>query len=104
MNPQRATLVDLLDRLLDHGVVLDADVLISVAGVPLIALSLRAALAGVNTMRRYGLMRDWLETPSEGVLTASGSPHPASTETLPESVLRSSPDMIHASRSREPTV
>lgn len=54
----RATLVDLLDRVLEKGLVLDADLIISLAGVPLIAVSLRAAIAGVETMARHGLMTE----------------------------------------------
>ncbi len=54
----RATLVDLLDRVFDKGVVLYADIVISVAGIPLIGVNLRAALAGMETMVEYGLMQD----------------------------------------------
>ncbi|MEM0498112.1 MAG: gas vesicle protein [Methanothrix sp.] len=62
MEPERCTnagLVDLLDRILTKGVVLNADVIISVAGVPLLGLNLRAALAGMDTMIRYGIWKDW---------------------------------------------
>ncbi len=59
MRDSRATLVDLLDRVLDKGLVLYADIIVSVAGVPLIGVNLRAALAGMETMREYGLMQDW---------------------------------------------
>ena len=55
----KATLVDLLDRVLDRGLVIDADIIISLAGVPLIGIKLRAALAGMETMVQYGLMREW---------------------------------------------
>jgi len=51
--------VDLLDRVLDRGLVVQADIIISVAGIPLIGISLRAALAGVETMLQYGMMREW---------------------------------------------
>ncbi|NQT80403.1 MAG: gas vesicle protein [Candidatus Aminicenantes bacterium] len=54
----RATLVDLLDRIFDKGVILYADIIISVAGIPLIGINLRAALAGMETMVEYGLMQD----------------------------------------------
>jgi len=54
----RATLVDLLDRVFDKGVVINADIIISVAGVPLIGVSLRAALAGMETMLKYGMLQD----------------------------------------------
>jgi len=51
--------VDLLDRVLDKGVVLYADVIVSVAGIPLIGVNLRAALAGMETMLSYGVMQEW---------------------------------------------
>ena len=54
----RATLVDLLDRVFDKGVVIDADLIISVAGIPLIGVNLRAALAGMETMLKYGMLQD----------------------------------------------
>lgn len=55
------TLVDLLDRILDKGVVLYADIIISVAGIPLLGVNLRAALAGMETMLDYGIMQGWDE-------------------------------------------
>jgi len=64
MNPTRdthATLVDLLDRVLDKGLVLDADLIIHVAGIPLLGVKLRAALAGMETMLKYGIWQDWDE-------------------------------------------
>lgn len=57
----QATLGDLLDRVLDKGLVIYADVMVSVAGVPLIGVNLRAALAGMETMLKYGVMVDWDE-------------------------------------------
>lgn len=56
-----ATLVDLLDRTLEKGLVINADLIISVAGIPLIGVNLRAALAGMETMIKYGIMQDWDE-------------------------------------------
>lgn len=57
----QATLVDLLDRVLDKGLIIHADIIISVAGVPLIGVNLRAALAGIETMIEYGMMQEWDE-------------------------------------------
>ena len=57
----RATLVDLLDRVLEKGLVLNADLIISVAGVPLIGVNLRACIAGIETMLEYGIWQDWDE-------------------------------------------
>ena len=56
-----ATLVDLLDRVLDKGLVINADFIISVAGVPLIGVNLRATLGGIETLLQYGVMKEWDE-------------------------------------------
>lgn len=61
VRPVRGGLADLLERALDRGLVLHADVLITLSGVPLIALNLRLLLASVETMLRYGVMTDWLQ-------------------------------------------
>lgn len=62
---RKATLVDLLDRVLEKGLVINADIIISVAGIPLLGVNLRAALAGMETMLKYGLMREWDERTRE---------------------------------------
>lgn len=56
-----ATLVDLLDRVLEKGVVLKTDVIITVADVPLLGLNLTALLAGMTTFLEYGIWEDWDE-------------------------------------------
>lgn len=64
MEPNRSTqttLVDLLDRLLDKGLLLDTDIIVTVAGIPLIGINLKLALAGMETMLEYGIMKDWDE-------------------------------------------
>ncbi len=54
-----AGLVDLLDRVLDRGLVIHADIMITLAGVPLVGLNLRAVLAGMETLLADAQMRDW---------------------------------------------
>lgn len=63
MRPQKDdnAIVDLLDVLLDEGVMIQADVLITVADVPLVGINLRAAIAGMATMHEYGIFEDWDE-------------------------------------------
>jgi hypothetical protein len=46
------SLVDLINRVLDKGVVITGDVTISVAGVDLVYLGLNAILTSVSTARR----------------------------------------------------
>lgn len=48
------TLLDLLDRVIDHGVVLSGDITISVADVDLIYLGLRVMLASVERAQKLG--------------------------------------------------
>ncbi|WP_308190784.1 gas vesicle protein [Arthrobacter hankyongi] len=64
MQPTRdpqATLSELVDALLNKGVYLDLDLVITVADIPLIGISLRAAIAGMETMLEYGMMNGWDE-------------------------------------------
>ena len=58
---KNATLVDVLDRALNKGLLVNADLIISVADIPLIGVNLKAAIAGMETMLEYGMMQDWDE-------------------------------------------
>jgi len=58
MEPQRSsegTLMHVVETLLDKGLVLNADIMVSVAGVELLGIRIRAALASFETAARYGL-------------------------------------------------
>jgi hypothetical protein len=62
MKPSRDdshAVVDLVDVLLREGAVVDADIVVSVGGVPLVGISLRAAIAGMATMTEHGLLTEW---------------------------------------------
>ncbi|MBI2912301.1 MAG: gas vesicle protein, partial [Chloroflexi bacterium] len=48
-------LPDLIDRLLDKGLVINADIAVAVGGVELLDIKIRAALASFETAARYGL-------------------------------------------------
>ncbi len=50
--PPPEALVDVLDRLLDTGVVVDGQIVLSLAGVDLVHVGLRALLASVETAAR----------------------------------------------------
>jgi ribosomal protein L37AE/L43A len=49
------TLADVIDRVLDKGLVINADICVSLAGVELLGIKIRAALASFETAARYGL-------------------------------------------------
>jgi hypothetical protein len=50
LGAEEVTLLDLLDRVIDHGVVLAGDVTLSVADVDLIYIGLRALVAPVERL------------------------------------------------------
>ena len=49
------TLADVIDRILDKGLVINADIAVSVVGVELLGIKIRAALASFETAAKYGL-------------------------------------------------
>lgn len=68
VTPQQPTgLADVIERVLDKGVVIDADITVSVADVELLGIKIRAAIASFETAAKYGLM-----FPSDTNLNAPG--------------------------------
>lgn len=64
MEPTRTeghAVVDVLDVLLRDGALVQADVVVTVADIPLIGINLRAAIAGMTTMVEYGIFTEWDE-------------------------------------------
>ncbi|WP_226007118.1 gas vesicle protein GvpM [Natrinema salinisoli] len=61
MRPRKddESFVDVLDVLLRDGAILRADVIVSVADIPLVGIKLTAAIAGMETMNEYGLFEEW---------------------------------------------
>lgn len=55
VNNTSGSLTDVIDAILDKGLVINADILISLAGVELLGIKIRAALASFETAARYGL-------------------------------------------------
>lgn len=81
----RANLTDLLDRVLDKGLFLRADLVIYLAGIPLIGVTLSATVAGIETLLDYGIMSDW-DTASRALAACHcprAVPHDWSTELSP---------------------
>jgi ribosomal protein L37AE/L43A len=59
LSPQKESstegLAEAIGKILDKGLVINADIAISVAGVELLGIKIRAALASFETAARYGL-------------------------------------------------
>lgn len=65
LNRNQITLVDLLDRILDKGLVINGDISISIVGVELLSLKINLVIASMETAKRYGLKLPWEKWPKE---------------------------------------
>ncbi|AKG03847.1 gas vesicle protein GvpA [Salimicrobium jeotgali] len=82
-----SSLAEVIDRILDKGIVIDAYARVSVVGIELITIEARVVIASVDTWLRYaeavGLLRDEVEDEGvEGVeerLSSRGSSRIASS-------------------------
>lgn len=54
-NGSDSGLADVIDRILDKGLVINADIAVSVVGVELLGVKIRAALASLESAAKYGL-------------------------------------------------
>ncbi|MBN1323548.1 MAG: gas vesicle protein [Methanotrichaceae archaeon] len=61
------SLAEIVERILDKGLVINADIVVSVAGTELLGIKIRASLASFETAAKYGL-----EFPSGTNLNADG--------------------------------
>jgi len=61
--PEQLVLSDLINRVLDKGVVINADITISVADVDLIQLDLKLLISSIATLRQRGKRDDLLVRP-----------------------------------------
>jgi hypothetical protein len=57
--PQQLTIVDLVDRILDKGIVITGDITISIVGVDLLSLKINLVIASLETAKRYGIKLPW---------------------------------------------
>jgi hypothetical protein len=59
LSPRQMGLIELLDRILDKGVVIHGDIVVTVAGVDLLALKINLVIASLETAKRYGIELPW---------------------------------------------
>ena len=53
--PNNSALPDLIDRILDKGLVINADIKIDLAGTEILGIAIRAAIASFETAAKFGL-------------------------------------------------
>ena len=54
-SPDSVGLTELIDRILDKGLIINADIKIDLAGTEILGISIRAALASFETAAKFGL-------------------------------------------------
>lgn len=59
LTPGQLTIVDLVDRILDKGVVITGDITVSIVGVDLLSLKINLVIASLETAKRYGIKLPW---------------------------------------------
>lgn len=55
LQPSSNALTELIDRILDKGLIINADIKIDLAGTEILGIKLRAALASFETAAKFGL-------------------------------------------------
>jgi Gas vesicle protein len=63
MGRRDLSLVDLLDRILEKGVVINGDITVSIGSVELLSVKVNLVIASLETAKRYGLRLPWEEQP-----------------------------------------
>jgi hypothetical protein len=84
--PGGTSLIDVLDRVLDKGIVIDAWVRVSLVGIDLITVEARVVVASIDTYLKY----------SEAVGTVAPAARPAAVEAPAAPALLASNGKLHA--------
>src|ERR671919_1963406 len=79
--PGGTSLIDVLDRVLDKGIVIDAWVRVSLVGIDLITVEARVVVASIDTYLKYAEAVGQVSTASRPAIEAGGGPEELSAET-----------------------
>jgi hypothetical protein len=70
--PGGASLIDVLDRVLDKGIVIDAWVRVSLVGIDLITVEARVVVASIDTYLKYSELVSQVAPVSKPVIESKG--------------------------------
>lgn len=56
---RQLSLLDIVDRILDKGLVINGEISLTLAGTDVLSLRINLVLASIETARRYGLELPW---------------------------------------------
>ncbi len=81
------TLADVIDKILDKGLVINADIKVLVVGVELLDIRIRAAVASFETAAKYGLeFPSGTKLPAWAGQAAAPAFHTNGTHPIPQAV------------------
>ena len=86
--PGGTSLIDVLDRILDKGIVVDAWVRISVVGIDLITVEARVVIASIDTYLKYAEAVGITSTVARPTLGEGGGGTPSSGSAAPSTAGR----------------
>jgi hypothetical protein len=86
--PGGTSLIDVLDRILDKGIVVDAWVRISLVGIDLITVEARVVIASIDTYLKYAEAVGITSTVARPALGEAGAGTPATGSAVPAGVTR----------------
>jgi Gas vesicle protein len=66
------SLIDLLDRILDKGVVINGDITVTIGRVELLSLKINLVIASLETAKRYGIRLPWEPAPPRATKRSRG--------------------------------
>ena len=92
--PGGTSLIDVLDRILDKGIVIDAWVRISLVGIDLITVEARIVVASIDTYLKYA--------EAVGITGPVSRPPAIGTVGRTETVETTAPRIVHPSDTGEP--
>lgn len=99
-----SSLVDVLDRVLDKGIVIDAWVRVSLVGIDLITVEARVVVASIDTYLKYAEAVGQVSTASRPALEAAPEPLSVETPVLErERVPRAKPPVTRRKRPLPPS-
>ena len=55
----RQNVLDILDRILDKGIVINGEIIVSLMGSELLSLRINLVIASIETAKRYGIELPW---------------------------------------------
>jgi hypothetical protein len=73
-SPGGSSLIDVLDRILDKGIVIDAWIRVSLVGIDLITVEARVVVASIDTYLRYADALGLTPRVGTGALPSGGAP------------------------------